>query len=387
MTMVRTSLVLACVLGLGLSVAPAQDTREKAPARSAEKGPGGLPVVRPLPAPGTAPSPAPGGSPSSPRVRSGTDSKYRQYAESMLKQYDKNNNGALEKGEWSQMSSTWREADRNGDGVITVDELTARLGEMIGRVPVRRGPSTLPPPASVEMPSMGRAPSSGKPPAEMLGMSPEPLDPRAPTVGLRVLVAELAADLPWWKSPPPGQAPAGSLPASKLEGLVDLDLSASNEKLKEDLGKMGLRGRWESFRNVQLASAEGQVAYFQVGQSEPEIIGMTMTTFGRSNSIRYQNTGFVLGVQPHVDPGGIITVNVNVNASRIGSDEEGVPIWVSEKGETVTSRPVHTMVSRSVVRVPDGKTVAVAKVDRDVYGRRRGLIVFLSAQVVQAKSD
>jgi len=305
----------------------------------------------------------------------------------MLKQYDKNKNGVLEKGEWSQMSSTWREADRNGDGVITVDELTARLGEMIGRVPVRLGPSTFPPPASVEIPSMARPPSSGKPPAEMLGMSPEPLDPRAPTVGLRVLVAEPATDLPWWKSPPPGQAPAGSLPASKLEGLVDLDLSASNEKLKEDLGKMGLRGRWESFRNVQVSVAGGQVASLNIGQSEPEITGVTMTPFGRTNSVRYQNTGFLLGVQPHVDPGGIITVNVNVNASRIGSDDEGVPIWVSEKGETVAARPIHTTVWRGMVRVPDGKTVAVAKVDRDVYGRHRRLIVFLSAQVVRATND
>ena len=53
--------------------------------------------------------------------------KVRQYAESLLKQYDKNKNGTLEKEEWSQMRGNWREADRNGDGVITLDELTAQL--------------------------------------------------------------------------------------------------------------------------------------------------------------------------------------------------------------------------------------------------------------------
>jgi len=55
------------------------------------------------------------------------DRKIRQYAESLMKQYDKNKNGQLEREEWSEMRGNWRDADRNGDGVITLDELTAQL--------------------------------------------------------------------------------------------------------------------------------------------------------------------------------------------------------------------------------------------------------------------
>jgi hypothetical protein len=55
------------------------------------------------------------------------DRRVRQYAESLLRQYDKNKNGSLERDEWSQMRGNWRDADRNGDGVITLDELAAHL--------------------------------------------------------------------------------------------------------------------------------------------------------------------------------------------------------------------------------------------------------------------
>ena len=214
-------------------------------------------------------------------------------------------------------------------------------------------------------------------------MRSEPLNPLAPTVRVRVLVAELAADVPGPKSPAPSLAPAGAPPAAKLEGLVDLDLSASGERLKENLASLGLRGRWEFFRNVQVSSAGGQVASLHVGQSEPHVSGVTVTQFGRTNSISHQNAGLVLGVQPHVGPGTIITVRVDVNLSRSGSDEEGVPIATAEKTGTVVARPVHKVVSQSVVRVPDGKTVTVSRVESGAGGRRRVLVVFVSAQVVK----
>jgi len=55
------------------------------------------------------------------------DQKVRSYAASLLKQYDTNKNGVLEREEWAQMSGDPKASDRNGDGVITLDELTARL--------------------------------------------------------------------------------------------------------------------------------------------------------------------------------------------------------------------------------------------------------------------
>jgi Ca2+-binding EF-hand superfamily protein len=71
----------------------------------------------------------PAASPSSAQV----DAKIRQYAESLMKQYDKNKDGKLDKDELSQMPTRWRDADRNGDGIVTLDEMTAKIMQYSGR--------------------------------------------------------------------------------------------------------------------------------------------------------------------------------------------------------------------------------------------------------------
>ena len=82
---------------------------------------------------GSSRSPAGGSGRSSPAGSSSSGSqnsqeyKIRRYAESLLKRYDKNKNGRLEKDEWGQMRGDPKAADRNNDGVITLEELTARF--------------------------------------------------------------------------------------------------------------------------------------------------------------------------------------------------------------------------------------------------------------------
>jgi hypothetical protein len=105
--MPRISLVVALVLGVGWGAAMAQDAREKAGAASS--------MARPASA-----------SPDRGRL----ESRARPYAESLMKQWDKNKNGVLEKEEWSQMAQRWRAADLNGDGKITLDELTAYVARL-----------------------------------------------------------------------------------------------------------------------------------------------------------------------------------------------------------------------------------------------------------------
>jgi Ca2+-binding EF-hand superfamily protein len=46
----------------------------------------------------------------------------------MLNQYDQNKNGVLEREEWSKMRNEPEKGDKDGDGKITLDELTERLG-------------------------------------------------------------------------------------------------------------------------------------------------------------------------------------------------------------------------------------------------------------------
>jgi hypothetical protein len=54
--------------------------------------------------------------------------RIREYAESMMRKYDENKNGMLEQDEWKQMGGgDHGAADRNGDGRLSLDELTLRF--------------------------------------------------------------------------------------------------------------------------------------------------------------------------------------------------------------------------------------------------------------------
>ena len=67
------------------------------------------------------------GSKASTASTSAANSQVRRYAKSMLAQYDKNKNGQLEKEEWSRLRGKPKEADRNGDDVLSLDELSEHL--------------------------------------------------------------------------------------------------------------------------------------------------------------------------------------------------------------------------------------------------------------------
>jgi len=62
----------------------------------------------------------------------GGDDRFRQYAESLLRQNDRNKSGVLEKDEWSRLRGNPADYDKNGDGRITIEELTER-SENFGR--------------------------------------------------------------------------------------------------------------------------------------------------------------------------------------------------------------------------------------------------------------
>jgi len=59
----------------------------------------------------------------------GVDEKIKRWAEVMMRQYDRNHNGRLERDEIQHMRDEHKSADRNRDGIITREELAARLSE------------------------------------------------------------------------------------------------------------------------------------------------------------------------------------------------------------------------------------------------------------------
>lgn len=58
---------------------------------------------------------------------SGDKDKVKKYAEGLLRQHDKNKDNMLQRDEWKEMKTEHQGADSNGDGTITLDELSTRI--------------------------------------------------------------------------------------------------------------------------------------------------------------------------------------------------------------------------------------------------------------------
>ncbi len=78
-----------------------------------------------------------------------------------MKNYDKNGNGQLEKDEWSEMKKEYWAADKDHDGIITLDELAEFMAADSGSGP--RQSSGVAMASSAVANSAGAAGNSGKP--------------------------------------------------------------------------------------------------------------------------------------------------------------------------------------------------------------------------------
>ncbi|MGV3608724.1 MAG: hypothetical protein ACO1RA_20135 [Planctomycetaceae bacterium] len=59
--------------------------------------------------------------------KDGNNEQFKKFAESLIKQHDKNKDGFLDREESKELKTEHRSADANGDGMITLDELTVKL--------------------------------------------------------------------------------------------------------------------------------------------------------------------------------------------------------------------------------------------------------------------
>jgi Ca2+-binding EF-hand superfamily protein len=91
--------------------------------------------------------------PNAPSPASNLDDMIRQQARSLLAQYDNNKNGKLEHDEWHQMHRRHWGADKNRDGVITLDELTTHLSQLNKPPGSDSGRENRPPTVSPSSPS------------------------------------------------------------------------------------------------------------------------------------------------------------------------------------------------------------------------------------------
>ncbi|MCY2927735.1 MAG: type II secretion system secretin GspD, partial [Planctomycetota bacterium] len=193
------------------------------------------------------------------------------------------------------------------------------------------------------------------------------LDRAVPQVLIKVLIAEVTHD----NSLDLGVELSGmNLRASGKGFKVGTDFSVAAQtggfafKLDEQyvmaaLRAIGNKSTLDVLSRPYVLTADNQQATIMVGQEVPFITRSQLTDTGQTiNTIEYRDVGIIVDVTPHINPQGVVTLDVSPEISAFS----GETVQISE---TVKSPVIAKRFAQSRVAIQDGQTIVIGGLMED----------------------
>jgi len=186
---------------------------------------------------------------------------------------------------------------------------------------------------------------SGRPPlVDEVQKLVSDLDITPPTVLIEVVIGEAPAGN---AKPAEGTKPDPKTPASASTG---------------PFHAVAKPPHMETIARLRLSTLDNQAAYIHIGQRIPLFAGVSVPAgAAKETQPTFANVGLILGVTPRVSPAGPVFMEVDVEDSRLGTEQEGIPIAVPG-GQVVRTPRVETTMVQTTVRVPNGETIVLGSV-------------------------
>lgn len=145
---------------------------------------------------------------------------------------------------------------------------------------------------------------------------------------------------------------ASATPGGLLFSFVDTDFTAAIAALQR-VGKLDVLSR------PYILTSDNQTANIIVGQRVPFINNSRITDTGQTiNTITYEDIGIILNVTPHINPDGLVILDVEPEISSITGDS--VPISENASAPVFAKRSAKTRVA-----IKDGKTIVIGGMMQD----------------------
>ncbi|MFZ1934899.1 MAG: secretin N-terminal domain-containing protein [Thermoguttaceae bacterium] len=205
-----------------------------------------------------------------------------------------------------------------------------------------------------------------------------------------------------------GDVPTADLPAAATKEKADeTKVRATSVGVEEARQKITVLFRSE------LTTLDNQPAYLQAGRREPVITGVSMSSAGggviysrpspstprhsepaampsvklaampmnQHNMVTTEHLGTILTFTPRTGPDRAVTMQFELDDSRFGPADEGVPIYVPSKGEPVRSPVVESLKLQTTIKLADGQTMLLCDMSRQAKnGKQR--VVLVTAHVL-----
>jgi general secretion pathway protein D len=140
-------------------------------------------------------------------------------------------------------------------------------------------------------------------------------------------------------------------------GFGGLVLSASSENVTFLLRALQDTRRLEILSRPQVLTLDNQQAFIQVGQRIPRIVNSIINQNGTQNVVALENVGLIIGVTPRISPEGNVVMEIDAEKSKLGPEDEGIPISIAEDGTVIRSPRVDTITAQATVSAADGETI------------------------------
>ena len=135
-----------------------------------------------------------------------------------------------------------------------------------------------------------------------------------------------------------------------------------NEGIEAAIRELRQRGEIRVLARPALMVVDNQAAFIQVGRRQPRLTGVRESPQGRSNQMELENVGLILGVTARSNDDDRITMEIDLEDSRLGPEEQGAVIATTPDGQQVRSPGIDVTTAQTTIRVRDGEAVVAGSI-------------------------
>ena len=190
------------------------------------------------------------------------------------------------------------------------------------------------------------------------------LDKPAAQVRVRMAIVELTLE---------EESPSNHESAAKI----------STQDLEQAITDLRKQGSLKMVARGELLATDSLPASVHLGRRVPRITGSAVSSRGQTNTVSIENVGTIFGVSARVVDDEVVTLELDVEHSHIGPQEEGTPIASSDNGVVIRTSQIPTLTLQTTTSVPTGKTVLLAGMVQKTEQLWRKTLVLLQAEIVR----
>jgi type II secretory pathway component GspD/PulD (secretin) len=178
----------------------------------------------------------------------------------------------------------------------------------------------------------------------------------------------------------------GTLPVGEAKPVESLPSKEKSPAAKDEPFRLPQRPeKMETTACVRLMTLDNQPAFVHVGSRVPRVASLTVSSpGGETRSTTLANVGLIVGVTPRIDPDGAVVMQIDVEQSQLGPENESSPILAAGRNVVRSPRTDGTTM-QTTVRILDAQPLVLAVVTQKGKADKQ-LVVIVTPHIIRPEA-